>query len=51
MPATLFGRALADVDKITPAKAVRRLKQRLQCRLLMMLGASLAAQVSKYAEI
>ena len=46
-----IGRALSDVDKITPSQAVRRLKQRLQCCWMKMLGASLAAQVSKFAEI
>ena len=45
-----IGRALADVDKITPSQAARRLKQRLQCRWMMMLGASLAAQAAKFAE-
>ena len=41
-------RALADIDKITPSQALRRLKQRLQCRWMQLLGASLAAQVAKY---
>ena len=44
-----IGRALADVDKISPSQSVLRLKKRLQCRWMQMLGASLAAQAAKFA--
>ena len=46
-----IGRALADVDKITPSQAAKRLKKRLQCRWMIMLGAALAAQATKFAEV
>jgi hypothetical protein len=40
------GNALAGVDRVKPGKAIYRLKQRIQCRWMKMLGAVLANQAA-----
>ena len=46
-----IGRALADIDRTSRNRAVRRLKQRLQCQWMKSLGAALAAQAAKYDDV
>ena len=44
---TRIGRPLADIERISVSKAIFRIKQRIQCRWMRMLGAALAAQAFK----
>ena len=46
-----MGRALADIDRTSRNRAVRRLKQRIQCLWMKSLGAALAAQAAKYDDV
>ena len=46
-----MGRALADIDRTSRNRAVRRLKQRLQCLWMKSLGAALAPQTAKYDDV
>ena len=39
-----IGRALADVERVSPEIATHRLKQLVQCKWMQMIGSSLAAQ-------
>jgi hypothetical protein len=46
-----IGRALADIDRIPRSQSTRRFKQRIQCLWMKRLGACLAAQAAKDADL